>query len=171
MNLPYTAMLDRLPYFVLGTKIRRCCPKIVNQVLGLIGNRNARRTSFPNSHDPHGIKPNLAMVSHSAEGTEFKSTDFPSFSLSSESQTQVFNLIQCGALRPGGTCSSFLRRSVRKQICFPRFRTVAHNRFSLIHSSSAVQRHCERVAMFIEAPPIWQRYGAALTPRRKAARN
>jgi hypothetical protein len=34
-------------------------------------------------------KPNLAMASHSAAGTELKSTDVPVFKLSSESQTQV----------------------------------------------------------------------------------
>src|SRR5271165_3283724 len=34
-------------------------------------------------------KPNLAMASHSAEGTELKSTEAPVFRLSSESQTQV----------------------------------------------------------------------------------
>src|SRR5271167_4391943 len=34
-------------------------------------------------------KPNLAMASHSAEGTELKSTEVPVFRLSSESQTQV----------------------------------------------------------------------------------
>src|SRR5271157_5482422 len=35
------------------------------------------------------VKPNLAMASHSAEGTELKSTEVPVFRLSSESQTQV----------------------------------------------------------------------------------
>src|SRR5271157_4781377 len=34
-------------------------------------------------------KPKAAMASHSAEGTELKSTDVPVFRLSSESQTQV----------------------------------------------------------------------------------
>src|SRR5271166_6297026 len=43
-------------YVVLGTKIRECAPEVVNQVLVLIGNGDARRTSLPNAHQPDGIE-------------------------------------------------------------------------------------------------------------------
>ena len=46
-------------------------------------------------------KPNFAMASHSAEGTELKSTYVPIFRLSSESQTQVlisYKVGYCGQI-------------------------------------------------------------------------
>src|ERR1700739_2329165 len=46
-------------------------------------------------------KPNLAMASHSGEGTELKSTGLPAFMLSSESQTQVlisYKVGYCGQM-------------------------------------------------------------------------
>ena len=43
-------------HVVLNTKVRKCSPKILKQALILIGNGNAGRTSFPDSHQPDRIQ-------------------------------------------------------------------------------------------------------------------
>ncbi len=55
---------------VLGMKVRERSPEIVNQTRILITNRNAGRTSFPDSHQPNSIEAIIGMASHSAAGTE-----------------------------------------------------------------------------------------------------
>ena len=44
---------------VFWLKIGQSSTEIINQILVLIGNRNARRTSFPNPHEPDGIETEL----------------------------------------------------------------------------------------------------------------
>ncbi len=44
---------------VFWLEVRQSSPEIVEEISVLIGNRNARRTSFPNSHEPNTIETEL----------------------------------------------------------------------------------------------------------------
>ena len=45
---------------VFWPKIGQSSTEIVNQILVLIGNRNPRRTSFPNPHEPDRVETELS---------------------------------------------------------------------------------------------------------------